>query len=541
MLAKKAFSKKVLFGSLAAVAVVAAALVSYRVFGWGAMGPVNSLKLDLSRPDALVRTKSLSTLPRDLLTVPLARDVLREEFLFYYEQSEDRLGLKGSLRRIAYEHELGWGDQLLRMVLDQPAEVALWRDADGSLKHFAIAVSRNQLTRLLEEAGKVALKDTQMSVAGSLRVDGDTVPVYALNYAWRRTLLFAAHGQRLVILSHPGMLYGGSENKDGDGTAEKTVASLLAPQADKQNIFHPQFHLDQAAPDGHSIAVKADFLSFGYQPFFGALEALRFDFQKGAWQSTVLLNADKLKKDGKDGKGGYDSSALWPVLPHSPSACFSVPVDWNALAPVLKRLGSKTSEPVVPLAGHLQGPAAACWYGNSRLHTPVFVATRSAQAGDDALYGSLFEAAIGGKDPVRKTAGKDGAVRWERSIATSLGQATPALAVVGNTVVFSADSKLVDQVLAVRRKQAPAASDLLPDGARTIGLIAPASLAKLIQFEAFDTLPANNEPVLRAAANEHLVPRLDALKKYPPLRMVLKQPPASGTAWVPLEWQEAAR
>ena len=43
------------------------------------------------------------------------------------------------------------------------------------------------------------------------------------------------------------------------------------------------------------------------------------------------------------------------------------------------------------------------------------------------------------------------------------------------------------------------------------------------------------------AANEHLVPRLDALKKYPPLRMVLKQQPASGTSWQTLEWQEAAR
>ncbi len=535
MLAKKVLNKKVLLGTLAGVALVAAALVGYRVFGWGTLGPVNGLKLDLSRPDALVRTKSLSALPRDLLTVPLARDVLREDFLFYYEQSEDRLGLKGSLRRIAYEHELGWGDQLLRMVLDQPAEVALWRDADGSLKHFAIAVSRSQLTRLLEEAGKIALKDTQMRVAGSLRVDGGQVPVYALNYAYQRTLLFAAHGQRLVILSHPGMLYGGSDGKDGDGTAEKTVASLLAPEPAKQNVFHAQFHLDPAAPEGHSIAVKADFLSFGYQPFFGALEALRFDFQQGAWQSKVLLNADKLKN------GAYDSSALWSVLPHNPSACFSVPVDWAALQPVLKRLGSKTSEPVVPLAGHLQGPAAACWYGNSRLHTPVFVATRSAQAGDDAVYGSLFAAAIGGKDPVRKTTGKDGAIRWERSVATALGQSTPALAVAGNTVVFSADGKLVDQVLAVRRKQAPAASDLLPDGAHTIGLIAPASLARLIQLEAFDTLPTNNEPVLRAAANEHLVPRLDALKRYPPLRMVLKRQPASGTSWETLEWQEAAR
>jgi uncharacterized protein YfaA (DUF2138 family) len=113
--------------------------------------------------------------------------------------------------------------------------------------------------------------------------------------------------------------------------------------------------------------------------------------------------------------------------------------------------------------------------------------------------------------------------------------------VAGNTVVFSADGKLVDQVLAVRRKQAPAASDLLPDGAHTIGLIAPASLARLIQLEAFDTLPANNEPVLRAAANEHLVPRLDALKKYAPLRMVLKRQPASGTSWEALEWQETAR
>ncbi|MBP1206122.1 uncharacterized protein YfaA (DUF2138 family) [Duganella sp. 1411] len=528
-------NKKVLFRSLAGVGIVGAALIAYRAFGWGHMGPVNDLKLDLSRPDALVMTPSLSTLPRDLLTVPLARDVLREEFLFYYEQTEDRLGLKGSLRRIAYEHELGWGDQLLRMVLDQPAEVALWRDADGSLKHYAIAVSRSQLTRVLEEAGKIALKDTQMTVAGALRVDGDKVPVYALNYAYHRTLLFAAHGQRLVILSHPGMLYGGAEGKDGDGTAEKTLASLLAADRAKQTVFHPQFHLDPAAPAGHSIAVKADFLSFGYQPFFGALEAVRFDFSKGAWKSGVLINADKLRK------GGYDSAALWPALPNGPSACFTVPVDWAAMQPVLKRIGGKTSEPVLPLAEQLQGPAAACWYGGSRLHTPVFVATRAPQASGEALYGSLFTAATGGKDAVRKTTAAGGATRWERTVATPMGEARPALAVMGNTVVFSADGKLVDQVLAVCRKQAPAASDLLPDAGHTVGLIAPAALAQLIQREAFDTLPANNEPVLRAAANEHLVPRLDALKKYPPFRMVLKTLPSSGTAWEPLEWQAVPR
>lgn len=227
-------NKKTLAKIAAAVVVVAGGVFAYRAFGWGAMnGPVNSLKIDLSKPDALVVTKSLSSLPRDLLTVPLARDVLREDFLFYYEQTEDRLGLKGSLRRIAYEHELGWGDQLIRMVLDEPAEVAMWRDADGSLKHYVISVSRGKLARVLEEAGKVALKDTQLTIAGELRVDGDKVPVYALNYAYQRNLLFAAHGDRMVILSHPGMLYG-ADRKDSDDTAQATVSKLLAKDTAQQ-------------------------------------------------------------------------------------------------------------------------------------------------------------------------------------------------------------------------------------------------------------------------------------------------------------------
>lgn len=525
---------KTLVKILGVVAVGAVALLGYRTLGWDLMSPVNSLNLDLAKPDALIVTRSLSALPRDLLTIPLARDVLREDFLFYYEQSEDRLGLKGSLRRIAYEHELGWGDQLIRMVLDQPAEVALWRDGDGSLKHFAIAVSRSQLTRLLEEAGKVALKDTQLKIAGGLRVDGDTVQVYALSYAYGRTMLIAAHGERMVILSHPGMLYGGKDGKRADSTAADVVSGLLASSADKQRPFHEQFHFDKKPAEGHSIAVKADFLSFGYQPFFGALQALRFDFSKGAWRSQVLIDGGKLAK------GGYDSAALWPALPHNPGGCFTVPADWKAMQPVLKRVGGKASVSVQPLAEQLAGPVAACWYGHSRLHTPVFIATRTATddgKGSEALLGSLFDVAIGGGGQVEKTQAKGGAVRWQRTVSTKLGDTSPTLAVAGNTVVFSADARLVDQVLAVKRKQAPAAADRMPDPGHTVGLIAPASLAQLIQKEAFATLPANQEPVLRTAADEHLVPRLEALKKYPPYRMVLKNLPASGMAWQPLEWQ----
>jgi uncharacterized protein YfaA (DUF2138 family) len=527
-------NKLVLRRTLIVVGVAAGSLLAYGAWGWNRMGDVNSLGLNLAQPDALVVTSSLSTLPRDLLTVPLAHDLLSEDFLFYYEQTEDRLGLKGSLRRIAYEHELAWGDQLLKMVLDQPAEVALWRDADGSLKHYAIAVSRSKLARLIEEAGKVALKDTQMTLAGELRVDGDTVKVFALKYAHQRTMLFAAHGERMVILSNPGMLYGGKDDKSGDRAAETVVASLLAGDKVKQQLFHPQFHLEQSAGTGHSIAVKADFLSFGYQPFFGALQALRFDFDKGRWQSKVLIDAGKLQQ------GGYDSRALWQSLPYDPAACFAVPVDWSATKDLFQRFGADQK---APLSALFHGPAAACWYGSSRLHTPVFVGTFGKQtdkSSGEAQLGAIFSAIIGGQGEVKKTVA-GGVSRWQRTVTTASGDMTPTLALAGDTVVFSADAALVDQVLAVKAKRAPAAADRVADPAHVVGLIAPSALATLIQAEAFDTLPAKDEPVLRAAADQHLVPRLDALKKYPPYRMVLKQLPASGVAWRALEWQAVPR
>ncbi|TFW32380.1 DUF2138 family protein [Massilia horti] len=523
---------------LAAGAICTTALFAWRTFGWGYMAPVNSLHLDLAKPDALVLTESLSTLPRDLLSIPLARDVLREDFLFYYEQNEDRLGLKGSLRRIAYEHELTWGDQLIRMVLDEPAEVALWRDGDGTLKHFAIAVSRGKLARLLEEAGKVALKDSQLRLAGDVKVGSDKVAVYAFEYAYQRTLLVAAHGERMVILSHPGMLFGGPEGKRADAKAEQVIGSLLMADAKHQQVFHDQFRLGPGIPAGHSVAVKADFLSFGYQPFFGALEALRFDFSRGRWQSQVLIDGAKLHK------GGYDSSALWAALPYNPSGCFSVPADWASIEPVLQRLGAKGGAALQPLATQFNGPAAACWYGTSRLHTPVFIARRrqaapaaaTANAGTDASLAGLFGALVGGQ---AEHSMDKGVQRWTRTLGTPAGELTPTLAASGDLIVFSADPALVDQVLAVQRKQAPAASDRLPDAGRTVGLIDPAALSQLVEKEAFDALPASSEPVLREAADAHLIPRLAALRKYPAYRMVVKSLPSSGLAWTPLEWQAA--
>jgi uncharacterized protein YfaA (DUF2138 family) len=232
-----------------------------------------------------------------------------------------------------------------------------------------------------------------------------------------------------------------------------------------------------------------------------------------------------------------------------------MPVDWAKTKPVLDKLAKAGKDksakaPLSPLSEQFIGPAAVCWYGSSRLYTPVFVATKKVNADISGMAEHLFDAAIGkaeaGNAVPIVASNKNGDASWQRKVLTRYGKygqgdqanLLPTLASHQQTVVFSPDDKLVEQVLAVLRKQAPAVADKLPDAKHTVGLISPAALAMLIQKEAFASLPQAEEQVLRGAANAHLVPRLNALKKYPPYRLVLAGvPPASGFSWMPVEWQ----
>src|SRR5580698_2101790 len=94
--------------------------------------------IGLARPDAMIVSSRLRDLPRDLLNVPLLKSVLTEDFVFYYEEHDTVLGLKGTLRRIAYEHKLSIGDEVVALALEQPADVAFWRGADGKLTHWLL-------------------------------------------------------------------------------------------------------------------------------------------------------------------------------------------------------------------------------------------------------------------------------------------------------------------------------------------------------------------------------------------------------------------
>lgn len=526
--------------------------------GTAALGAVASLGLDLRHPDAFIETTSLARMPRDLLTAPLFRDVLTEDFVAHYEQTEGRLSLSGTLRRIAYERDLDLGDWIIRTVLDQPAEVALWKSADGRLGHSLITINRNVVTRILEAAARVALGDPQLRrVDGDLIVDGVPVPVYALRYGPRRTLLFAGHGQRLVALSDAGMLTGRDGTLAESGRA--VVAGLLSSDATARAIYREGFALGRrdgfdaslGSPSAtHTIAVRAPYLSFGYQRFFPGVEALRFDFADHRWSTSVRFDPAALPADG------LHTRPVWGMLPLAPSACLALPVDWKAAATLVASLGIDPVEMQAAVEA-LTGPAAACWYPKSRLYTPIFVAsaTRPLRADETELLARLFAAAVGGPDTADESGEgdittshlHDGARLWQRRVVARDGvRRDPAergayfqvtLARHRDALVFSPDDRLVEDVLAVAGKRYPAVADQLPDGATALAIVSAPSLAGLIEAETFASLPAGQEPTFRNAASAHLVPRLKALGRYPTYALIL---PADATPragrWVSLEW-----
>jgi len=563
--------KKAALGA-AALAVAAGVVVQlvWHPFGgrlW--KGKAREVVLDVAAPDVLVDSESLSRLPRDMLRVPLLRDVLTEDFVNYYEANEGRLSAAGALRRIAFEHDLDWSDALLKRVFDEPARLMLWRGPDGTLRYWALAMQRNGLAKVLQSLAAVAPGDTQLTKAAEI----GGVPLYALRLSASRSLLVAGKGDRLVVLSEAGMLLD-PDNKPIGARADAVSGWLSEDAAAREAPLHA-FGLEPAkgAPAGHRVVVGVNYLSFGYQAFFPGVEALRFDFagengkpKAGAdWSSAALLDGARLP-------GRWDTAALWRSLPADPAACATLPVDWQAAGKMLESVSGKDGL-ATQVGEALAGPAAVCWYGKSSLAAPLFAARLKlpqAAAALRPLLGEVFEQVVGAHEP--RAGGEKGAyVRlplqhsevaganvWTRPVSSPYGtrraKGAPfaaqlsagayfpvTLALAGDTVLFSPDAALVEDALAVAAKRFPAAADSMPreQQARTVLSFTPSTLAPLARREAIDALPADQEAVFLNAARAHLFPKLKMLATYPAVSLVLPASLPAQRAWVPVQWRQA--
>lgn len=513
------------------------------------------LAFDPQRPDALIESESLAALPRDLLRVPLLRDLLSEDFVFYYEGNADRLGVVGALRRIAYEHRLELGDHVVAELLDQPSQLALWRSPDGRLDHALLSLRRGALASALELLAPVAQKDAQLQQVTNLEIDGQRVPVYRLRFGWQRALLFAGHGERLRVLVSPRLV-------SAHGDLDEAYAILSAALAQDELALPARFALHPSSAR-HRLVLSADYLALGYGRLLPQLAGLRFELRGSQWQSFVALNEVSAAE--------LDFDALWKAAPIGAAACAAVPVSADTLQALLRAFERRDALPEA-LVSRLGGPAAVCWYPNSRLLSPLLIsrlqpppgkaaATATDPAALDAALATAFETYIG--NPEREASGKRwpvrvlegaGGPRWQRAVASNFGllprneagdgepKASPAffrvaLARHGEHLLFSLDARLVEQAQATLERRYPPLAEQLPRGPVPLYL-APAHLAELAEQEALAGLPMELQPVFHNAAQAHLLPKLKAAAGHAPLALRLDETRAdSAWSWQAVRWE----
>ncbi|MGN4052215.1 DUF2138 domain-containing protein [Pseudomonas sp. SM4] len=531
-------------------------------FGWLLLKPkappaeLASDKLGLSRPDALLETRSLSQLPKDLLTVPFLKATLTEDFVFYYETHADRLGLIGSLRRIIYEHDLKLQDSLIEQLFDQPADVALWRGADGRLKDFLLVMDRGGLAKLLEPLAKVALDDTQLSQMGELKVGGDSVPLYQLAYNANKALLFASHGDKLVVLSNPAKYYdpeSGASEESGH-VSPQALAALL----NGEKLFPEAFGLPAKNPETKQrLSVNSSVLAMGYQRFIPNFAGLRFDMDDKGWHSYLAM-------DELENQPDFDFKPVWQAMPLGASACVTLPVAAEPQKPLLVKLGAEDAV-AQTLTDHVAGAAGLCWYADSRLYTPLLVASLKDEDSSklDGDLGKLFGSMVGAFESnveenvfpvVEKQEGQNHV--WQRQVSSNFGPYAAktaenpdaisgkafmkvSLARHGSTLLFSLDDKLVDKALGTLDKRFPPMADVLPKDVLMPIYFGPDSMAQLMQQETLDSLPQDMEPVFYNAAQTYLIPKLRTLGGYGKYALTLPEDsePDGHWQWLPLEWK----
>lgn len=531
-------------------------------FGWLLLKPkappaeLASDKLGLSRPDALLETRSLSQLPKDLLTVPFLKATLTEDFVFYYETHADRLGLIGSLRRIIYEHDLKLQDSLIEELFDQPADVALWRGADGRLKDFLLVMDRGGLAKLLEPLAKVALDDTQLSQMGELKVGGDTVPLYQLTYNASKALLFASRGDKLVVLSNPAKYYDPESgvSEESGHVSPQALAALL----NGEKLFPEAFGLPAKTPETKQrLSVNSSVLAMGYQRFIPNFAGLRFDMDDKGWHSYLAM-------DELENQPDFDFKPVWQAMPLGASACVTLPVAAEPQKPLLVKLGAEEAV-AQTLTEHVAGAAGLCWYADSRLYTPLLVASLKDEDSSklDGDLGKLFGSMVGAFEAnvdenvfpvVEKQEGQNHV--WQRQVSSNFGPYAAktaenpdaisgkafmkvSLARHGSTLLFSLDDKLVDKALGTLDKRFPPMADVLPKDVLMPIYFGPDSMAQLMQQETLDSLPQDMEPVFYNAAQTYLIPKLRTLGGYGKYALTLPKgsEPDGHWQWLPLEWK----
>lgn len=491
---------------LIAIACIASAWAGYRYFHKVKYKGVSRIQIDMRNPDMVLATHNLADLPKDVAGAPMLQGLVDQELAFYYEEDEARLSLEGSLRRLAYEHNLELRDRLLSTVLSAPAEVGIWRSSKGRSEHYVVALERNALGKLVEALARITMDDRQFKQAGSFDIGGKSLPLLMLDIGGGRTLALVAAGDRWVFMSDPALALDGANKLTAD--AAEILGDLVRGK-------HPwQSKLPATASSKHSFVVGRKALTLNYAHFLPAIEGLRFNHDGKGWHPELRINAQALPEQ-YDIRGNL--AALWRNLPANAALCAALPVNWKRTAAPITELAQDDAA-VSATINALDPLGAICWFAGSRFNAPLFVAQAQ---GELPAESAKVLSAVASKAWSVGAEDKSGEAKHFVASVTSLHGLRregakergfePALARQGKALYFSPDRRNVDAALAVGAKIAPALGDLADIQRKSAWLFYdPQRLGKLTRSEVQEVLPADDESFFRDVARQRLWPRLEA-------------------------------
>jgi len=465
-------------------------------------------------PDALIVTKNISQLPKDVLSHPWLKEVLTEEFINYYEYNERSLGIRGVLRRISYEHNTTLLDGVLAYIFNTPAEIAFWKGYDGKLKTYLMIIHSSGLTKYIGIASKIASYDSQLGFWGNKNLEnGTSVPVYKLNYSGNRAVYIAPAENYTYIFSDPGLHLPVKEGQEEISENQKATSDTH----EDIGIFSKLFGIEKNTVQ-HSIVVTLRYLSFGYQQFFPSLKALNFDYRENGWKMSILTTK-------ADDNTQIDSTPLWKAVPHRPALSVAIPVDPMTVQNILNSMLENAEADTSNLLRSVQSPIVISWYSDFKLYTPlVIIRTKDLTEHTETLR-MLFQKSIGDIEVSGET-GEESFV-WTSQVSSKYGIYRDVsnskkaffkvcLAYQQEYLIFSPDHRLVENTLTVLNKTYPALSDSLPvDQANKSLIIYPESVAQLIKESISDSLPISQEAIFRESVSKYLFPRLDGFSQFP--------------------------
>lgn len=551
--------------------------------------------IDIKTPDVVILSQNLSQLPKDILSIPVLNEVLTEDLVFYYDNAPSRLSIQGTVNRIAFEHNLSMQEKLVKQVLSEPSEFYAWKGETGRPDYWMAVTKNTYLTKMGEVIGKIALNDSQLIEAGTLKVDGNNIPLYALKYQGH-TGLFASHKDKFIFLSDAGMLFEQTEQEakepaikvraeykySEDGKESITPASIPNAQKPKGKLISERvrmvedllsvdvkkqentikMRLNGLPKEGHHVYLSPSLLTLGYERLMPGFNGIRFDYQQGKWQNQIAVTPSDLPEQK------WANINLFQAAPQNAALCGSSPINWEKMDQEVQKIN------IINNAGidfkRFGTPVLTCWFEDSPFAAPLFITQLKPNEGNAEKtnqieqYYNLFGQIIGAKEytnkerfPLEKKQVTSDIVLMTRIVSARYGshevknlskeQADKlsanryfpvTMAVAGSYVFFSPNEDLVNQAIAVYQKKYPALTDKMKSPNNTLLWIRPDALARLINLQSNKLIEPNSD--VNNVLKTQIKPKLDLIAKQPEWAVSMDDLPknsSNGLSWLPLNWQ----